>query len=72
MGNFLDFSPRVLQALRTLGSQPNPSPNAPRDQIRHKEPLLRLWLDFIKHWAALFPNKLEGMQLESFPRTKAS
>ena len=26
---------------RTLRSQPDPSPNAPRDQIRRKEPLLR-------------------------------
>ena len=27
---------------RTLRSQPDPSPNAPRDQIRRKEPFLRL------------------------------
>ena len=30
---------------RTLRSQPDPSPNAPRDQIRRKEPLLPFWDD---------------------------
>ena len=34
--------PDAAGAGRTLRSQPDPSPNAPRDQIRRKQPLLRL------------------------------
>ena len=43
ISKFLDFQvPRFPDAAgRTLRSQPDPSPNAPRDQIRRKEPLLR-------------------------------
>ena len=34
-----------------LRSQPDPSPNAPRDQIRRKKPLLRtIWQLEFKHW----------------------
>ena len=46
--NFMHFQvPRFPEAAgaagagRTLRSQHDPSPNAPRDQIRRKEPLLR-------------------------------
>ena len=51
ISRFLDFQiPRFPDAAgtgatgagRTLRSQPDPFPNAPRDQIRRKEPLLRL------------------------------
>ena len=37
--------PDAAGAGRTLRSQPDPSPNAPRDRIGRKEPLLRQWFD---------------------------
>ena len=45
---------------QTLRSQPDPSPNATRDQIRRKEPLLRPTRDVFFHsFGLLDPNRAE-------------